>query len=332
MNIDKKSLEKPVFSIIIPVYKTETYLEKCVSSILQQSYENFEVILVDDGSPDRCPEICDYYRQKDSRVRVFHKQNGGVSSARNVGIAMAKGEYIWFVDSDDYIGENSLQQIFNIQQNHSADLYIFNTSNIQEKFTGNIDAFFEKYYFTYILGFELWNKLYKRSILHLFNIEFDIQETVGEDLLFNIEYYKGLFDSNGKICLSPEKGYYNYIDRTDSAMHSYSKNRLNQQLRLFDKIERKMSEYLSDKSLIYLFFLHLLSGIGQASKAKLNSLEFSHLNFLKYAQWIDNFREIEDMFFYNEGASSLGKLRLKVFVKALQQKKYRLAGKVMGLQ
>lgn len=332
MNIDKNSMNTPVFSIIIPVYKTEAYLEKCVSSILGQSYKNFEVILIDDGSPDQCPEICDYYRKQDPRVKVVHKPNGGVSSARNTGIDLAKGQYIWFVDSDDYIGEESLQQIFDIQKIHNADLYVFNTSNIQERFFGNIDDFFDKYYFKYVLGFGPCNKLYKRSIITEFKIKFDTQETVGEDLLFNIEYYKKLFESSKVIYFSPEKGYYVYIDRTNSAMHSYSKNILNQQLRLFDKISNKMSGCLTKYSITYLFFLHLLSGIGQASKVKLSSLEFAQLDFFKYIEWIENFYEIEDTFFNNEKASNLGKLRIKIFVKALQQKKYRLAGKVMGLQ
>ena len=91
---------EPKISVIVPVYKVEEYLHRCVDSILSQSFTDFELILVDDGSPDNCGKICDEYAQKDSRVKVFHKPNGGVSSARNYGLDNAKGEWIAFVDSE----------------------------------------------------------------------------------------------------------------------------------------------------------------------------------------------------------------------------------------
>lgn len=96
-------MEDNLISIIVPVYKVEDYLDECISSIVNQTYENLEIILVDDGSPDRCPQICDNWAKADSRVRVVHKQNGGASSARNAGLEIAQGEYIGFVDSDDVV-------------------------------------------------------------------------------------------------------------------------------------------------------------------------------------------------------------------------------------
>ncbi len=96
----------PLFSIIIPVYNVEKYLNKCVDSVLNQTFTDFEVILVDDGSPDNCPAICDSYAEKDKRVRVIHKQNGGLICARKSGLEAARGDYIGFVDSDDWIEEN----------------------------------------------------------------------------------------------------------------------------------------------------------------------------------------------------------------------------------
>ena len=95
------------FSIIVPVYKVESYLPACVDSILAQTFTDFELILVDDGSPDSCPDICDSYAKKDSRVRVIHKKNGGVSSARNVALDMAIGDYIVYLDSDDFFSSNN---------------------------------------------------------------------------------------------------------------------------------------------------------------------------------------------------------------------------------
>ena len=104
---------QPKISVIVPVYKAEKYLHRCVDSILSQTFTDFELILVNDGSPDNCGAICDEYAQKDNRVRVFHKENGGVSSARNLGLDNAKGEWITFVDSDDWLKPGCLEQLTN---------------------------------------------------------------------------------------------------------------------------------------------------------------------------------------------------------------------------
>ena len=90
-------------SVIIPIYNDEKYLEQCLDSVIKQTYKNLEIILIDDGSTDRTPEICEQYRERDSRIRVFHKKNGGVGSSRNAGLAMATGDYVLFVDDDDFI-------------------------------------------------------------------------------------------------------------------------------------------------------------------------------------------------------------------------------------
>ncbi|EGP5489252.1 glycosyltransferase, partial [Enterococcus faecium] len=111
-------------SIIVPVYKVEPYLRKCVDSILAQTFTDFEVILVDDGSPDNSGKICDEYASKDSRVRVIHKKNGGLSSARNAGIDVARGKYLGFVDSDDYIEKDMYELLYDNIVKEQADLSI----------------------------------------------------------------------------------------------------------------------------------------------------------------------------------------------------------------
>lgn len=109
-NADKK----PLISVIVPVYKVENYLCACVDSIIAQTYDNLEIILVDDGSPDNCPAICDEYAEKDSRIKVIHKENGGLSDARNAGLSVMTGEYLMFVDSDDCLTENSVEVLYDI--------------------------------------------------------------------------------------------------------------------------------------------------------------------------------------------------------------------------
>ena len=115
---------QPVISVIVPVYKVEAYLPKCVESILAQTYQNVEVILIDDGSPDRCPAICDEFAHRDSRIKVVHKENGGLSSARNTGIDIAKGDYFAFVDSDDYIAPNMYEFLYSRMSEKQADISI----------------------------------------------------------------------------------------------------------------------------------------------------------------------------------------------------------------
>lgn len=111
----------PEISIIVPIYKTESYLERCINSILNQSFTDFELILVDDGSPDSCPQICDAWAKKDKRICVIHKENGGLSSARNAGIYITRGNYIGFVDSDDWIAPDMYEMLYNSATKHNAD-------------------------------------------------------------------------------------------------------------------------------------------------------------------------------------------------------------------
>lgn len=114
----------PLISVIIPVYKVEAYLTACVESVLAQTYRNFEMILVDDGSPDRCPHMCDAFAEQDHRIRVIHKENGGLSSARNAGIEVAKGEYLAFLDSDDLWTPRFLERLYQAIEETSADFSV----------------------------------------------------------------------------------------------------------------------------------------------------------------------------------------------------------------
>ena len=120
-------------SVIVPVYKVEAYLGRCVDSILAQTHRNLEVILVDDGSPDRCGMICDEYAERDPRVCVIHKENGGLSSARNAGIDIAKGEYLEFVDSDDWIEPDAVESLLSAARQHQVDLVIGGRWDVKEK-------------------------------------------------------------------------------------------------------------------------------------------------------------------------------------------------------
>ncbi|MBQ9737111.1 MAG: glycosyltransferase [Clostridia bacterium] len=169
----------PLISVIVPIYKVEEYLDKCLESILAQTYKNLEIILADDGSPDNCPKICDEYAAKDERIRVIHKENGGLSDARNAGLEIATGDYIAFVDSDDYILPDMYEKLYKAIEENKADMSICNYVKVDESgkvISQNEKAFIKKGVLTpseamaillenqgggYIVA---WNKLYKREI------------------------------------------------------------------------------------------------------------------------------------------------------------------------
>lgn len=122
----------PAISVIIPVYKVEPYLDACVASVVHQTFTDLEILLVDDGSPDRCPALCDAWARKDPRVRVIHRENGGLSAARNTGIDAATGAFLAFVDSDDTLEPDALRRALEAQKAHDADLVIFNLVYVDE--------------------------------------------------------------------------------------------------------------------------------------------------------------------------------------------------------
>ena len=169
-------MNKDLISVIVPVYKVEKYLNRCVDSIINQTYKNLEIILVDDGSPDNCGKICDDYAKLDKRIKVIHKKNGGLSDARNAGLSVAKGKYIGFVDSDDYISENMYEILYKELVKNKADIsickYIYFKNKIPEFTTDyEITSYTNKEAILELIKIKqrkiqdyAWNKLYKRKL------------------------------------------------------------------------------------------------------------------------------------------------------------------------
>lgn len=183
----------PLISIIIPVYNSEKTLNRCVNSILNQTFMDWELLLVDDGSTDKSGKICDQYALKDFRIQVFHKKNGGVSSARNTGLDYAIGSWITFVDSDDFIDATFFDTLIRLQ---SSDLcisgiqFINNETillppeeNIKIENVAELDNLLNKLYFT-----APWGKVYKNEIIQKNNIRFNINLKIGEDTDFVLKY------------------------------------------------------------------------------------------------------------------------------------------------
>lgn len=189
----------PLVSIIVPVYNVERRLRKCIDSILKQTYSNWELLLIDDGSSDASGRICDLYSSKDDRIIVFHQKNGGVSSARNVGIDNASGEWVTFIDSDDWVKSTHLECFINNSDDVdmvSMGFFAYNWHFLGDKeinepdslVNGNkLQGFLLHQYITSQMGF-IWCKMFKRSIIERFNIRFNTKYKFMEDAEFVATY------------------------------------------------------------------------------------------------------------------------------------------------
>jgi len=224
---NKKMNCKDLISVIIPIYKVEKFLNKCLQSVVNQTYTNLEIILVDDGSPDKCPIICDEWAKKDNRIQVIHKENGGLSSARNAGIDIANGEYLAFIDSDDTIECDYVEELYNTLIEKNADLSICGINFINEdgsthKIIGEIQPIYfseEKKYDLLLQRSTMvvvaWNKLYSKKIFNSLRYPINKKhedEFVILDILNNTK--KGIAITNKKL--------YNYLYRENSIMTSNS--------------------------------------------------------------------------------------------------------------
>lgn len=123
-------METGLVTVVVPIYKTEKYLDRCIDSIINQTYQNLEILLIDDGSPDKCPQMCDQWAEEDSRIRVIHKKNAGLGMARNTGIENANGEFICFFDSDDYIAPDTIGKAYALAKQKNADIVVFGTCSV----------------------------------------------------------------------------------------------------------------------------------------------------------------------------------------------------------
>ena len=213
-----------LISIIVPVYKTEKYLDRCVKSMINQTYKNIEIVLVDDDSPDSCPQMCDAWAEKDNRIKVIHKRNGGAFSARLEGIKQANGSYIGFVDSDDWIDNDMYEYLFKLAERHSADIAHSNMRTIsadgecsvENPETEQIQVFcFEdimKNINTHSL-WSVWNNLYKKELFDSLPTDLPTNLVFSEDMMMNYFLYK----KANKMAVSNLLKY-NYFRHSESAI------------------------------------------------------------------------------------------------------------------
>lgn len=239
----------PLISVIIPVYNVENYVAKCLDSILAQNYANLEVLCVNDGSTDNSGKILDEYALKDDRIRVFHKENGGVSSARNLALDNVTGDYIGFVDSDDYIAPDMYSKLLSVIENNGADIAECSIAYVTEdgdfkngvarSYTLENQRDIIKAFFLKDIGVVIWDKLFKADVINTHR--FDENYKIGEDSLF---LYNCLKDA-GKIVAIDTVGYY-YLQRGSSVMHNILDEK---RLKFFEIVDSWLEENKNDKDL-----------------------------------------------------------------------------------
>lgn len=245
----------PKISVIVPVYKAEKFLRRCVESVLSQSFTDFELILVNDGSPDNSGIICDEYAKQDSRIRVYHKENAGPSEARNLGIEHAKGKYILFVDSDDTIGPMHLADLF-ASHDHSSQMLVIqgltaststktNTITLKNNIYDSND--FPKFLEENGIGNMGYSvcKLYDIDIINQYKIRMDRQIFFGEDLMFFMHYLCHI----NKVVVIDKVDY--YYDNTESTLSKCKPRTFIKEMKTFTL----MMKYIKDLSLIHNFDL-----------------------------------------------------------------------------
>jgi len=217
-------------SVIVPIYQVEAYLPRCLDSILAQTFTDYELILVNDGTKDGCPQIMQAYAERDSRIRLVHKENGGLSSARNAGLDVAQGEYIAFLDSDDYAAPNWLEDIVRAADTTGAQQVLYNYRLVvdgeeQEAYlqfqteTINVDRlglanYFYQYWMPYKHGQEAWSKLYRRSVIEENGLRFaPNKEVFAEDT-----HFSALYLMHTHTIAAINTPYVYYVQRGDSLM------------------------------------------------------------------------------------------------------------------
>ena len=250
---------EPLISVLVPIYKIDRYLGICIESLLNQTYKNLEIILVDDGSPERCPEICDLYAKKDARIKVIHKENGGLVSARKAGILSARGEYIGYVDGDDWIGPGFYYSLYASLQESDADVAIAGFSrdlfDSRKSILNGIPSgvysgvllddlkkrmISDGPFFTHGVTTYLWNKLFRREVILPHQLACDDSVTFGEDAAVT---YPTLMDCK-KVVITDNCAYH-YRQREDSMLKLSSNyhEEYKRLLSLYDCMHRELGKY-----------------------------------------------------------------------------------------
>ena len=278
-------MAKPKVSVIVPVYNTEKYLERCLDSLANQTLKEIEIIIVDDGSKDACALLCDEFSKKDSRIRVVHKKNGGLGFARNSGIEVATGEYVGFVDSDDYIEPSMYENLYGAAVRYQAELVLSGINFVGGNTFSQEGDYVSKNYFkqeklfekeeikTLLLGVvgalpnepddsrygvSVCKNIFKRTLLGAGKVEFlSEREILSEDTLFMVDYIKALTRAVGI-----PGAYYCYCRNDDSISKSYNSQRFEKSIVFLKELEKRIEDRVC-KEEYKIYLERLTQGFGR---------------------------------------------------------------------
>ncbi len=281
---------KPIISIIVPIYNVEKYLDRCITSLRNQTLKNIEIILVDDGSLDNCPDLCDKYAQQDNRIKVIHQKNKGLGLARNAGLDIAQGKYIAFVDSDDYVSIKMYEQLYNESLKQDFDIIYCGVNSqksngkiVQEHVTnriitdnniidllGNMIACDVTIRQERSEPMSVWHCIYKKEIIDTHNIRFmSEREILSEDIIFDIQ----LLPHCKKIRFIPQ-ALYNYCYNNTSLSKTFQKNKLMRNYALLEKCL-----YLLKKENLSFLEVRVLRLFIGYNRSFLKSILFSNISY-----------------------------------------------------
>lgn len=251
-----------LISVVIPVFNVEQYLLRCIQSVQNQTYRNLEIILVDDGSPDRCPQMCDEIQTSDPRIKVVHKENGGLGYARNSGLDVVTGAYVTFIDSDDWISQTHIECLYQAAKDNQADAVIGSHTSVSAD--GIVQVHFLKMDAKIYKGSQIINEivlpligaevnypqdvqidssscmnLYRTDIIRTYNLRFRSEKhAVAEDLYFNIDF----FVHAKQVIAVNEVGYY-YYENQSSISRKYDQKRFERTLNFYKTIQSQVAQY-----------------------------------------------------------------------------------------
>lgn len=324
-----------LITVVIPVYNVKDYLKKCVKSVINQTYKNLQILLIDDGSTDGSGRMCDELWQDDSRIQVIHKANSGLGLTRNAGIEKAKGKYITFIDSDDYLSTDLIAQLYQGIEKNKSKVCIAGFTRIngngsvvhQERYretavigSQNVKAVFEK-----MLGslpekhdsikMSVWSNLYSVDIINTFNLKFvSERQIISEDIIWNIQY----FNKINKVQFISSVGYFYRYNRS-SLSQSYKKDRFNKIISLYQILEAFIKENsLTTNALLRTqkqLFINVRSCIVQERQ-------------VKFSQQVKNIKKIVNndvlTLTLQEYPVQRLALRQRIFVVLLKSKSYKI--------
>lgn len=295
MLLKKEEMNRiPQISIIVPIYNVEKYLDRCIQSLLNQTLKDIEIILVDDGSPDRCPAMCDEYTQRDNRIKVIHKQNSGLGYARNSGLEIASGEYVAFVDSDDFVDIKMYEILYNTAQSTNSDVVycgfnryysdkkiihynnvksqtIYNGEDVKQLLLDFISSS-PKYKNDWKYEMSVWHSIYKRKIIIDNNIRFlSERDYLSEDIPFQTDF---LMASHSATYIPDTL--YNYCMNNASSLTQteYSNDKLRRSIALYKLLANKTKEIDKDCLRAKRFFISYM-------RAHLYSISMMHIPYKK---------------------------------------------------